>query len=291
MLKILLSSLPASPWWGKGMPVYQNNWAMQEGNIPDNTLAQNEHRELITLIQKKTQTILRPFPEQLDTKKYKHDAVFVRDSFVSNQKGSVVMSHFRAKQRQDEADSLKITLQQMGFTTHTVSQNSYTEGGEFYYVPSGDILFAGTSRNNKEGVLETAKLLGIKNLCIVQSDAYHLDTVFTIILDNNGALAGIILCPKMITNIQAIKTFARKFAVPLFAINPDDSIDFSGQGTIAVNCLPLPGKLIGGGKFQTPGIEEQIKKLKITHYIRPVSQFHLSGGGVHCLTNELLYTK
>ena len=58
-------------------------------------------------------------------------------------------------------------------------------------------------------------------------------------------------------------------------------------GTFAANALPLPGVLFRPDYFSNPSIDEQLKKLGIKTIINPTSQFQLSGGSIHCVTNEL----
>lgn len=288
-MKILMSHLPKSNWWGRGTPVYENNWSMTLGKIPDAEKTKKEHNLIIEAIQKYTELEILPFPTELDTQKqYKHDAVFVRDSFISNQKGDIVMSNYTARERQLETEHLKKYLKQNGFKLHYLTENANAEGGEFYYIANGNILFAGRSRNNIQGIKETATYLKSDSLCIVISKAYHLDTVFTVLLNKQGKLIGMIACLELIQNMREVMDFAQKMNVALLEINQEDSIGYDGKGTIAVNSLPLPGVLIGGGIFKTPGIEERLIQMNIKHSIAPSSQFHLSGGGVHCLTNELL---
>ena len=287
-MKILMSQLPDSDWWGRGTPVYLNNWSMTLGKIPNSDLTKKEHQQTIAAVKKFAELEIIPFPKNLDTEKlYKHDGIFVRDSFISNQQGKIVISNYSAKERQSETKHLKKYLRENNYQMYTLPEDAHAEGGEFYYVAKGNILFAGISRNNKKGVTETARYLGVDELCIIESNSYHLDCIFTIILDKKGKLAGIIASLKLINNKQTIKKFALTHHIPLFDILPVDSINFDGKGNIAVNCLPLPGVLIGGSLFETPGLETQLKNIGIQHIVTPVSQFGLSGGGTHCLTNEL----
>jgi N-dimethylarginine dimethylaminohydrolase len=287
-MKILMSQMPADDWWGKGTPVYENNWSMEQGKIPNAKLAKEEHDQTVSVVKQYAELKTIPFPAELDTDKlYRHDAVFVRDSFISNQKEKIVMSNYSARERQNETKHLKQFLKQNGYHISKLSEDAHAEGGEFYYINNDNILFAGISRNNKKGVTETAKYLDVNDVCIIASKAYHLDTIFTVILNKTGKLAGVIACLELITNKDTLTNFVAKHNVPLLDIAPHDAIDVDGKGDIVVNCLPLPGVLIGGGIFETPGIEERIKQMGVEHVIAPVSQFHFSGGGTHCLTNEL----
>ena len=58
-------------------------------------------------------------------------------------------------------------------------------------------------------------------------------------------------------------------------------------GEFAVNCSPLPGNLIGPTRFRSLKVNQLLKELDVMHITVPTTQFRLSGGAVHCLTNEL----
>lgn len=289
-MKICMVNLPKFPWWGNGTPAYENNLAMKIGSIPNQKKVAKEHSQAVETLKKYATVHLFPFPQEMDSNGLnKHDFIFSRDSFISNQKGSVVMSNFSERERQAEAQQMALFLEDSGYKVHRLSADSFAEGGEFYYVLKDDILFAGISRNNIHGISETARLLGIANIQIVESDSFHLDTVFTILIHKDGHLAAILVCKDLIKNAPSLEQFAKKRNIELIYVSAFDTIDDNGKGKITVNCLPLQGVLIGGDKFTTKGVENRIKKLGIEHIIVSVSQFKLSGGGVHCLANELRF--
>lgn len=289
-MKILFSELPKFPWWGSGTPAYENNWAMQIGKIPNQNLVSKEHQGVFQALTKYTDLEVIPFDPELDANVLnKHDAVFLRDSFVSNQKGSMIISHYAEKERQIETKHLESYLEKNGFKLQYLSEHAFAEGGEFHYCQQDTILLAGISRNNKKGIEEVADFLNVSDVCIVASDSFHLDTICTSVLGANGRLVGIIVSLPLVKNSDEVKRFAKKHTIELIDIHPHDAIDFDGSGIIAVNTLPIPGKLIGGGKFTTPGAEEKLQAMGIEHVVAPITQFLLSGGGVHCLTNELLF--
>ena len=67
-----------------------------------------------------------------------------------------------------------------------------------------------------------------------------------------------------------------------------DSIGINNNiGSLAVNNFSAPGLLISSSKFSEPSVEKYLKTKKIKIETSPVSQFQLSGGSIHCLTNEL----
>ena len=82
-MKILISSLPKSDWWGNGMPIYENNWVMAIGNKPRQSIVAEAFQNFSHTLQKFCNVVKVPFPPQFDSdKKYKHDFIFVRDSFI-----------------------------------------------------------------------------------------------------------------------------------------------------------------------------------------------------------------
>ena len=179
-MKILVSELPESDWWGKGMPHHANNWLTTQGNIPRPDIVRDAHRRFVSALQKVTDVLLLPFPEKFDTGGlYKHDFIFLRDSYISAGPGRVIVSNFSERQRQDEAVYMKAYLTALGLTVYTLSDDAYAEGGEFYLVPCDTLMFAGLTRNNTKGVSEVAALTGSTRVCVVINPAFHLDTNFS----------------------------------------------------------------------------------------------------------------
>ena len=200
-MTISFAQLPKYPWWGQGTPAYENNLAMKLGALPKQEVVKKENADCLSTLKKYATVDLFPFPTDLDANGLnKHDFVFTRDTFISNQKGDVVISNFSERERQPEAEAVEPILKKAGFRTHRLSKGSYAEGGEFYYVLKDDLIFAGISRNNIHGISEVAKTLGISTVQIVESESFHLDTVFTILTNKNGHLAGILVCFDLIKN-------------------------------------------------------------------------------------------
>ena len=82
--------------------------------------------------------------------------------------------------------------------------------------------------------------------------------------------------------------FADQRDIPVFEIPPNDAIGTKKKiGSFAANALPLPGVLIRPNQFSEPSIDEKLIDMGINIVINPTSQFQLSGGSIHCITNEL----
>lgn len=295
-MKIIISSLPNNPWWGNGTPQYEDNPAMVLGVQPNQGLLAREWRALSQMLTDTSFALdVIPFPLRLDgmnSKKWKHDFVFVRDLYVSNQKGDVVVARFREKERQAEEKIIEEWLIDQDVKVHTLphDDNHFIEGGEFYYCSNENILFAGESRNSRKGNEKTAELLGVEELLILRSNSFHLDTLCTPVFNLDNELCLLIVCTALLEKDsvdQLIKMMHHR-NVPILEIPPEEAIGTTGKlGSFAVNCLPLPGQLIGAAEFSSETVRTALTEHNITHSVVSLTQFHLSGGSAHCLTNEL----
>lgn len=288
-MNILISELPQSDWWGRGMPQYKNNWLMAQNNIPHPEIVRDAHARLVSALQEVVALTIIPFPTQFDTReKYIHDFIFVRDSFVSIGNRAVVISNYSERGRQEEAGFMKRFLRSRGFRILTVPEDAHAEGGEFAILQRERILFAGVNRNNREGVQQVAGHAGIEKVCLVRTRAFHLDTNFTVLLGSDGACVAVLAALDAIENAYEVVQFCRNHHVNLIAIDPADGMgDPQNPGSLAANSLGLPGALVGCARFITPGVEEKITALGIKHVVVPLYDLKFTGGSVHCLTNEL----
>ena len=287
-MKILVSGLPNHDWWGEGITAYDDNWGMADGVVPDVEKVKGEYESLLSTLRKYTEVEIVPFPDQGKYPGINDDFVFVRDQFISGNDHRVVICNLRRPERKHETDYIKDYFNSIGVGYSSLSQEAIADGGEFYYLPKEKVLFAGLSRNSKKGVEEMGRLLRVNEVVLVETKAYHLDTAFTVMLDKDKNLAGVITCPQMLKDPDSLIEWLKERNLPLIIINQEDTIGPKEvPGNQAVNSLQLPGVLISTCEFVTPGVEEQVKRLGIEHVITSTSQFNLSGGSVHCLTNEL----
>ena len=292
-MKILMVKPPLSGWWNTGIPKYDDNPAMQEGSIPNTKILASERRKLKKRINETEHELIEiEFPKELDHKQPGHDFVFIRDPFISNQKGKVVILRSGEPLRRRENHIVKNILEKMGYSTTSIPDKKgiRADGGEFYFCSKGDYLFSGIQRNTRKGIESTAEALEAKKLLILDGLGYHLDTFFTPVLHKNGALAALIVCSEILS-VQSKKDliyFAETENIPIFEIPPMDAIGTSKElGTFAVNALPLPGLLIRPNNFTNPILDQKLSDLGIECIVTPTSQFQLSGGSIHCVTNEL----
>jgi len=292
-MQILVTKLPPSGWWSTGIPKYEDNPAMRKGAVPDLKILNEERDQLLKIIKKEGINILElDFPTEFDQEKPLHDFVFIRDPFISNQKGKIVILRSGELLRRRENYLAKNILEKMGFNPESIPDKPgiRADGGEFYFCSKGDILFAGIQRNTREGISAVASLLNVKKLLILDGLGYHLDTFFTPAYNDEGFLVALIVCTEILSNQSKkdLYKFADNENIPIFIIPPNDAIGTKNKpGNFAVNALPLPGLLIRPHKFTDPTIDEKLSKIGVDCIITPVSQFQLSGGSIHCVTNEL----
>jgi len=292
-MKIVLSKLPSSGWWANGIPKYKDNPAMVEGAIPDIELLNRERKNLITsVVSAGVEVVELDFPDELDQYERKHDFVFIRDPFISDQNGLVIILRAGEPQRRIENKLVKRCLEHLELEIVEMPDKAgmRADGGEFYFCKKNNVLFSGLKRNTNRGVEFVAERLNVNELVILEGEGFHLDTFFTPVLNKSGCICSVVACTALMTteSKNALYKFADNLDIPVFEIPPNDAIGTKSKvGSFATNALPLPGKLIHPSPFSNPDINKRIMKMGIDVVISPTSQFQLSGGSVHCLTNEL----
>ena len=292
-MKIVLSKLPSSGWWANGIPKYKDNPAMIEGAIPDIEILNKERKNLITsVISTGIEVVELDFPDELDQYEPKHDFVFIRDPFISDQNGLAIILRAGEPQRRIENRLVKRFLEHLELEIVEMPDKAgmRADGGEFYFCKKNSVLFSGLKRNTNIGVEFVAERLNVNELVILEGEGFHLDTFFTPVLNKSGCICSVVACTALMTteSKNALYKFADNLDIPVFEIPPDDAIGTKSKvGSFAANALPLPGTLIRPSPFSNPDIDERIMEMGINVVISPTSQFQLSGGSVHCLTNEL----
>ena len=292
-MKVVISKLPGSGWWSKGMPKYSDNPAMIESAIPNLKLLNEERIKLKDAILQNGHDVIEfDFPNELDGKDPKHDFIFIRDSFISDQDGTAVILRARQPLRRIENKIVKKYLKSlnMEIIQMPTRPDLNADGGEFYYCKKDNILFSGLKRNSLKGAHFVAEQLNVKSMVLIEGGGFHLDTYFTPVLNKKGKIAALIVCLKIISgdSKKRIEKLAKKLNIPVFDIPPSDAIGSKDKiGSFAANALPLPGILIHPNQFTDKTIKTELLNIGIKQVITPTSQFQLSGGSVHCLTNEL----
>ena len=292
-MKIAISSLPKKPWWSDGIIGYKDNPFMKNGTVPNQNLLIKERLNLIATLKKnKIEVIEFPFPKILEESKFGHDYVFMRDSFISDLNGNVLMLKFAEKKREAETEIVANELEKLNFNLKELptKKNILAEGGEFYFCPKDKLLFSGINRNTIAGAEYVASFLNANELILIDTPSFHLDTVFTTVFDKQGALSAMIVCEELITkdSFKNLEKISVELNVHIITIPAKDSIGTDNQlGSLAVNSFCAPGLLISSSNYSDFSVGKKLESLGIKTEVCPVSQFQLSGGSVHCLTNEL----
>ena len=288
-IKIALSALPKKDWWGSGIVAYQDNDMMVDGATPKQTILENEYHQLVDMIRSVgLETTIVPFSDVLE-KEEKFDFIFMRDHFLCNTNKNIVMCNMRLEERLNEGNFVVETMEKSGYmVSYLPNQDCLAEGGEFFYLPKENILLAGLCRNNLKGAESMAGLMGVDQLHIIESSGYHLDTAICPIFNNEYDCIGI-NCAKEVfddKNYKVLKNLCSKHGWELIDIenyNQKQSL----EARAAMNALTLPGILISGAPILSKKVKDFTAANNIQMHISSVSQFNLSGGSIHCLTNEL----
>jgi len=288
-IKIALSALPKKDWWGSGIVAYQDNDMMVDGATPKQTILENEYHQLVDMIRSVgLETTIVPFSDVLE-KEEKFDFIFMRDHFLCNTDKNIVMCNMRLEERLNEGNFVVETMEKSGYmVSYLPNQDCLAEGGEFFYLPKENMLLAGLCRNNLKGAESMAGLMGVDQLHIIESSGYHLDTAICPIFNNEYDCIGI-NCAKEVfddKNYKVLKNLCSKHGWELIDIenyNQKQSL----EARAAMNALTLPGILISGAPILSKKVKDFTAANNVQMHISSVSQFNLSGGSIHCLTNEL----
>ncbi len=287
-ITIAVSSLPKKGWWNNGIIAYHDNDMMIHGSIPEQELLKKEHKNLIETLNKYAlETIIVPFKNELEINK-KYDFVFMRDHFLCNKNKDIVICNMKLSERMKEGEYVVSSLKDLNYNIYFLDEKCIAEGGEFFFLPKENILLAGQSRNNLRGAEQMADKLNISDLHIISSSGYHLDTSISPIFNNEYECIGLICAREVFSSdeINDLRNICKLNQWELIEIENYD-LNASLNFRAAMNGLTLPGLFIGSQKLNHKKISEFALSNGIIFDSTQVSQFNLSGGSVHCLTNEL----
>ncbi len=298
--KILLIE-PCQRCWPKGYIVHQgkktsiNKTTIHtlENNIkPNQKRLEESFKNLCNTFESfGCQLEIIPFPDDLnDIDGISHSVLYVRDvGFSFNDLW--IKSNFSAKNRQEEADVIaNIMSSKYGKKVIEMPTYAEIEFGEVHYIETDNktYYFGGISRANRRGQEQVIDIIHPDKYFIIESLGFHLDTVFTPVVDKSNRFVAIIVAKGMITedsyhNLESL----RDDGVKIINIDNKDTCDTDGLGTYAVNCFVGKGFLISGAKFSTPNVINELKSLDINFVSVDIPDYKYGGGSIHCITNEL----
>lgn len=286
--------------WYKGYPVHQGEtessinyatqYAHENGIVPDQTLLRQEWLNFVnTLLTAGFHLHIVPFPDELNRPdSLYHDAVFIRDSGLIF-RGIWIKSRFSVQHRIYEGEfHTKLIEAKLGKTVVTLPEGALLEGGDINYLETshGSYYFGGLSRSNSAGHDFVREIIRPDNYILIESEGYHLDTVFTPVVTVENKMVAVIVTADMLSD-NSMKQL-RSLGVEIIEVSAMDSSGVEDQmGDYAVNALIAPGIMVNSSKFTTPGVEEHLLDLGIQRYVTPLTSFRYAGGSVHCLTNEV----
>ncbi len=286
--------------WYKGYPVHQGEnessmnfatlYASEHGIIPDQQLLRQEWLNFVdTLLSAGFHLHIVPFPDELNRPdSLYHDAVFIRDAGLIY-RGIWIKSRFSVKDRIYEGEyHTHLIESKLNKTVVTLPDGAFLEGGDVNYLETcrGRYYFGGLSRSNKLGHDFVRGIIRPDHYILIESEGYHLDTVFTPVVNADNCLVALIVTAGKLSkaSMQAIHSLGVK-------VIEVSAMDSSGQeevlGDYAVNALIAPGIMVNSSYFNTPGVEDTLHDLKIQRFVTPLTSFRYAGGSVHCLTNEV----
>ncbi len=286
--------------WHEGYPVHHGEteasmnfatlYAQEHGIVPDQTLLRNEWLNFVdTLLTAGFHLHIVPFPDELNhPDSLYHDAVFIRDGGMIF-RGIWIKARFSAKDRIYEGEfHTKLVESKLGKTVVTLPEGALLEGGDINYLETshGSYYFGGLSRSNQVGHDFVREIIRPDHYTLIESEGYHLDTVFTPVVTVDNVMSAVIVTENMLS--AASMESLRALDIEILEVSTMDSSGIDDQlGDYAVNALIAPGIMVNSSKFSTPGIEEKLAEMGIQRYVTPLTSFRYAGGSVHCLTNEV----
>lgn len=286
--------------WHKGYPVHKGEtessmnfatlYAKKNNIVPDQDLLRKEWLHFVdTLLLAGFQLRIIPFPEKLNRPdSLYHDAVFIRDGGMIF-RSLWIKGRFSAKARSLEGEfHTKCIEEKLKKTVITLPKDAFLEGGDINFIETanGSYYFGGLSRSNRLGHDFVREIIRPDNYILVESEGYHLDTVFTPVLSAENKLVALIIASASIKAKSMAKI--RELGIPVLEVSAQDSSGCGETlGDYSVNALIAPGVMVNSSRFSTPGVEDTLKKLGIERFVSPLTSFKYAGGSVHCLTNEI----
>ena len=197
--------------------------------------------------------------------------------FVTSSAGHVVLSHMRFAERRMETASAATWFAGRGFTTSYAGRDgvgAHLEAGDAFAWGDGLVVGYGP-RTDELGLKALATDLGVRvrGLQITHPGMYHLDLAFCPLDDRRA-----IVCPD---------AFDHESAAALLALVPEPLVITEEEAltTFAANSIVI------GRTVLMPGcpdrVSTQLEAWGFEVVLLDVSQFHLGGGSIRCLTNPI----
>jgi len=190
---------------------------------------------------------------------------------------SVVMSHMRFTERRNETPSAHYWFETHGFATSYVGRDgvgAHFEAGDAFPF-AGELVVGVGPRTDELALEDLAADLGVtvRGVRITHPAMYHLDLAFCP-LDERRA----IVCPDALEP-ESADTLLSLVPEPL-VITEEEAID-----TLCANSVVVGRTVVMPAC--PPRVRAQLEQWGYEVVLVDVSEFHLGGGSVRCLTNPL----
>jgi len=190
---------------------------------------------------------------------------------------SVVMSHMRFTERRNETPSAHYWFETHGFATSYVGRDgvgAHFEAGDAFPF-AGELVVGVGPRTDELALKHLAADLGVtvRGVRITHPAMYHLDLAFCP-LDERRA----IVCPDALEP-ESADTLLSLVPEPL-VITEEEAID-----TLCANSVVVGRTVVMPAC--PPRVRAQLEQWGYEIVLVDVSEFHLGGGSVRCLTNPL----
>ena len=198
---------------------------------------------------------------------------------VSSSAGHVVMSHMRyAERRMETSDGRRVVRRPRVHRSSYVGRDgvgAHLEAGDAFAWGDGLVVGYGP-RTDELGLKALATELGVRvrGLRITHPGMYHLDLAFCPLDDRRA-----IVCPA---------AFDDESAAALLALVPEPLVITEEEAltTFAANSIVI-GRTVLMPACPEPRSGAQLEEWGFAVVVVDVSQFHLGGGSIRCLTNPI----
>jgi N-dimethylarginine dimethylaminohydrolase len=265
---------------------YQINPFMDPEQQPDPCLAREQWDALVSAIRAAGGQV-----EVIEQRRDAPDMVYAMNlgfvveraagPLVSSTAGHVVMSHMRYPQRRMETGSAATWFAGRGHTVSYVGRDgvgAHLEAGDAFAWGDGLVVGFGP-RTDELGLKALATDLGVRvrGLRIAHPGMYHLDLAFCPLDDRRA-----IVCPAAFDD-EATAALLALVPEPLVITEEEALTTFAANSIVIGRTVVMPAGPEGGGER----IRTQLEDWGFEVVRVDVSQFHLGGGSVRCLTNPI----
>jgi N-dimethylarginine dimethylaminohydrolase len=197
--------------------------------------------------------------------------------FVTSSAGHVVLSHMRYAQRRMETASAATWFAGRGFTTSYAGRDgvgAHLEAGDAF-AWRDELVVGYGPRTDELGLKVLATDLGVRvrGLRITHPGMYHLDLAFCPLDDRRA-----IVCPAAFDDESAAALLAL-VPEPLVITEEEALTTFAANSIVIGRTVLMPACPVG--------VRDRLEAWGFEVVLVDVSQFHLGGGSIRCLTNPV----